>query len=92
VVQLKDLGTGSTESYSILGAWDSDPDHNVISYQAAIAQAIIGRKVGEQVELPTEHGERRVEILSIEAYKKESSHSGGSDGAEAALQHEAAGA
>ena len=70
VVALKDPQNGSTETYSILGAWDGDPDRNIISYQAAIAQAILGKKVGERAAVPTEHGDRQVEIASIEAYKK----------------------
>ncbi|HEX8312228.1 MAG TPA: GreA/GreB family elongation factor [Chthoniobacteraceae bacterium] len=70
VVALKDPQNGSTEAYSILGAWDGDPDRNIISYQAAIAQAILGKKVGERANVPTEHGDRSVEIASIEAYKK----------------------
>jgi transcription elongation GreA/GreB family factor len=70
IVTLKDPQTGETETYSILGAWDGDPDRNIISYQAAIAQALMGRKVGDRAEVPTEHGDRTVEIVSIEAYKK----------------------
>src|SRR5207248_3299231 len=51
------------ETYTILGAWDGNPDRNVISYQTAIGQALLGHKAGEVVTLP--NGE--FEILSIES-------------------------
>jgi transcription elongation GreA/GreB family factor len=56
---------GKTVTYSILGAWDSDPDKNIISYQAGIAQALIGHKVGEKVEVPGEITTQTVEIVAI---------------------------
>ena len=31
---------------------------------------IIGRKVGDRADAPTEHGDRVVEVVKIEAYKK----------------------
>jgi transcription elongation GreA/GreB family factor len=56
--------------YTILGAWDGDPEKGIVSYQSALAQAVIGRRVGESLSVPTEHGERQVEIVSIEAFRK----------------------
>ncbi len=70
IVQLKETADGRIDTYTILGAWDGEPEKNIISYQSALAQAIIGRKVGEQVNLPTETGVRLAEIMSIEAWKK----------------------
>ena len=55
------------ETYSILGAWDGNPERNIISYQAAIAQALLGHSLGEIVTLNTEHGSGRFAIVSIEA-------------------------
>ena len=71
VVTLKELPDGKTDVYTILGAWDSDPEKGVVSYLAAVAQALMGHKVGEQLNVPTENGERLAEILKIEAYKKQ---------------------
>lgn len=70
IVTLKEPSSGSSDVYTILGAWDGDPDKNIVSYQSALAQALIGHKVGEQVSLPTEHGDRTAVIASIEPYKK----------------------
>jgi len=66
VVTLRDENSGKEETYTILGAWDGDPDRHVISYQTAIGQALLGHKAGEVVTLNTEHGTGSVEIVSIE--------------------------
>ncbi len=69
VVKIKNVADQTIEEYSILGAWDSDPDNGVISYLASIGQALLGHKVGEQIEFATEQGTRKVEILEIKACK-----------------------
>jgi transcription elongation factor GreA len=46
-----DNGAGNVVEYSILGPWDADPDHGVISYLSPFAQILIGRKVGDGVEM-----------------------------------------
>ena len=35
-----------TEQYTVLGAWDSDPDKRIVSYMSEIGQALVGQKVG----------------------------------------------
>src|SRR5438874_70695 len=62
IVRLRKDATNEEETYTILGAWDGDPDRNIISYQTALGQALLGRKAGETVALP--NGE--FEIISIE--------------------------
>ena len=62
VVTVRDKSSKKEETYTILGAWDGDPDRHIISYQTAIAQALLGKKAGESATLP--NGE--VEIVSIE--------------------------
>ena len=69
-VTIKELTDGRLDVYSILGAWDSDPKAGIISYKAGIAQALLGHKVGEKLEVPTEHGDRIAEIVKIEAVRK----------------------
>lgn len=74
VATLKDAGTGKTETYTILGAWDGDPEKNILSYLTTIGQAILGHKVGETVELPEVSGgdgSRKVKIETIAAYSAE---------------------
>ena len=59
---------GKTETYSILGAWDSAPELGIVSYKAVIGQNLLGRKPGETVELPSDTGTRKVTIVSIVAF------------------------
>lgn len=71
-VTLQDLETGKEETHSILGAWDGDPEKKIVSYQAGLAKAIIGKKISEEAEIPGDTGNRRVKILSISAAINES--------------------
>ena len=68
VVTISDLASQANETFTILGAWDSEPTANVISYLTSIAQALIGHGIGENVSLPTERGTRQVRIDQISAY------------------------
>jgi transcription elongation GreA/GreB family factor len=38
---------GKTETYTILGPWESDPVNNVISYLSPFGDKLLGAKVGE---------------------------------------------
>lgn len=49
VVELKEGSTGKIHRYSILGAWDSDPDNKVLSYKTPLAQALLGKEEGATV-------------------------------------------
>ncbi|HME88075.1 MAG TPA: GreA/GreB family elongation factor [Chthoniobacterales bacterium] len=62
VVTVRDKVSEKSETYTILGAWDGEPDRHIISYQTAIAKALLGKKSGEVATLP--NGES--EIVSIE--------------------------
>jgi transcription elongation GreA/GreB family factor len=68
-VRLQDISSSAEEHLHILGAWDGNSEKNVVSYLAAAATALIGHAAGETVRMPSEHGEREVKILSIEAFK-----------------------
>jgi len=70
VVTLREIPDGPTDIYTILGAWDGQPEKGLVSYQSALAQALLGHQPGEQISLPTEHGDRLAEIVKIEAYQK----------------------
>ena len=66
VVTVRNVETNKEETYTILGAWDGDPDRNLISYQTAIGQALLGHEVGDNVSLNSEHGIDQVTIVSIQ--------------------------
>lgn len=67
VVTLRDTDTNEEESYTILGAWDGDPERAIISYQTAIGRALLGRRLGEIVELNAEEDTGRYAIIAIGA-------------------------
>ncbi len=67
VVTVQDKEKGDKETYTILGAWDGEPERHIISYQTAIGQALLGHSAGEVVTLNTDHGASEFEIVSIEA-------------------------
>jgi transcription elongation factor GreA len=67
VVTVRNVETNKEEAYTILGAWDGDPDRHVISYQTAIGQALLGHEIGETVSLNTEHSTAEFTIASIQA-------------------------
>lgn len=70
IVHATDLDNGHSETYQILGAWDSDPDHGILSYLTPMAQAFIGHKPGEEVGFELDTHKRRFRIVSIEAFNK----------------------
>ena len=65
VVTLRDAESGKEETYTVLGAWDGDPDRSIISYQTAIGQALLGHKVNESVPLSHDEETRSFTIISI---------------------------
>ena len=65
-VTVTDLGTQQSEPLSILGAWDSEPDKGIISYLTPIAQTLLNRKVGEEVEFELHGATRHFRIDAIE--------------------------
>ncbi len=65
VVTVESKEGGAAETYSILGAWDGVPEKGWVSYQAAIGQALLGKKITDIVDLPADKGNRSVKIISI---------------------------
>ncbi len=69
IVQSVDLETNASEHFTILGAWDSDPDQGLVSYLSPVAQSLLGRKVGDEVEFEVNDVRHRHRIVGIEACK-----------------------
>jgi transcription elongation GreA/GreB family factor len=68
-VTLKDTASSEKIVYTLLGAWDSDLSKGIISYQTAVARALLNHTVGEKIELSTdEGGTRLVAIEKIEPH------------------------
>ena len=71
VVLATDLGTNLQETFTILGAWDSDPDKGIISYLSPVGAALLNHKPGEEVEFEFHGAKHRHRIEKIEAWKSE---------------------
>ncbi len=69
IVQVTDLASNQTETFTILGAWDSDPDKGVISYLTPVAMALLNHKVGDEIEAELHGNKQRQRIEKIEAWK-----------------------
>jgi transcription elongation GreA/GreB family factor len=65
IVDLKDSNTGDKMKYTILGAWDSDPENNILSYLTPLAQKILGKKAGDNVEIDIEGNEQSLVIEGV---------------------------
>jgi transcription elongation factor GreA len=64
-VSVANSATGDERVYTIVGASEADISAGRISYLAPLAQALMGRTEGDEVEVPTPGGRVRWEILAV---------------------------
>ena len=64
-VELQYEDDDDTESYKIVGSQEADPFNNKISNESPIAAAIMGKKVGDTVEVSSPDGVYSVQIVAI---------------------------
>lgn len=57
---------GSQHEYHIVGEWEADPKEKKISHESPLGRALLGKKVGEKVEVEAPAGKVIYEILGIE--------------------------
>jgi transcription elongation GreA/GreB family factor len=69
IVRAMDLETNQPETFTVLGAWDSDPEKGIVSYLSPIAQSLLNKKVGEQVEFEVHGVRHQHRIETIEPVK-----------------------
>ena len=65
IVDLRDVVNGHAVRYTVLGAWDSDPDNHVIAYKTPLGQALMGKKVGEHVKLKIAGAQHEYQLAGI---------------------------
>lgn len=70
VVHVTDVGRQTQETFTILGAWDSDPDRGIISYLSPLAQQLIHRKPGDEIVLEQQGG-KKLQVDRIEKISEE---------------------
>ena len=67
-VDVTNLETNKQESFIVLGAWDGDPDNQILSYLTPLGQAFLGKKPGDEAKLEVDEESRRYRIDSIEQH------------------------
>ncbi|MST00530.1 MAG: hypothetical protein EXS29_04360 [Pedosphaera sp.] len=61
--------SGQRETYTLLGAWDGDPDKGILSYLTPLAQSLMGSAPGASVDFEMGGSKKRLHIESITAAK-----------------------
>ena len=64
-VKLVDDDTDEEHTYQIVGIDEADLDNNRISYSSPVAKSLIGKTVGDSVEVQTPRGSKCYEILKV---------------------------
>lgn len=69
VVTLENVLANTTETFSILGPWESDPSNNVISYMSPLGNNLMNAKEGEELKFTINDREFIYRVKKIEAVK-----------------------
>ena len=69
VVTLTNKETNADEVYTILGPWESDPDNNIISYMSPFGNAIMDKKLGEEIKFEINEHEYVYVVKDIQKAK-----------------------
>ena len=64
-VVVKDLDFGDSEEFTLVGAGEEDYDTGRINVASPLAQGLVGKKIGDRVEVEVPAGTNRFEILEI---------------------------
>lgn len=56
---------GDEEVYKIVGSLEADPLENKISNESPFGKAVLGKKIGEQIEIDSPNGSYKVTIKSL---------------------------
>jgi transcription elongation factor GreA len=65
-VTIEDTDSGESSTYTIVGEHEADIKKGRISIGAPVARALIGKEIGDTVNLPSAKGKREVEVTNVE--------------------------
>jgi transcription elongation factor GreA len=65
VVNIEEIDTGKSIKYQLVGPFESDINENKISVTAPLGKALIGKKIGDEIEVKAPGGVRKFEIVDI---------------------------
>jgi transcription elongation factor GreA len=64
-VRVKDLSFDDEEEFTLVGAGEEDYDSGKIMITSPLAQGLVGKKIGDRVEIAVPQGTLKFEILEI---------------------------
>ncbi len=64
-VKIENLDNGKITSYKIVSDFEADLDKGLISNTSPVARAMIGKEIGEEIEIKTPGGITNYEILAV---------------------------
>jgi transcription elongation factor GreA len=64
-VVVKDLDFGDEEVFTLVGAGEENYDDGKINVTSPLAQGLLGKKIGQKVEIPVPAGKMKFEIVEI---------------------------
>jgi len=65
-VQLVDEDTDEEKTYQIVGEPEADLEKGRLNMKSPLARALIGKEVGDSIEVKTPGGERSYEVLAVD--------------------------
>jgi len=65
-VDLLEVESGNKVTYQVVGDYEADLAHGKISVSSPIARGLIGKKIGDTVEVQVPDGTREYEILGVQ--------------------------
>ncbi|HEX7416372.1 MAG TPA: transcription elongation factor GreA [Smithellaceae bacterium] len=64
-VSMEDTDSGEKIKYRLVGPYESDINQNKISVTSPIGKAVIGKCVGDEINVKTPGGQRNLEVVKI---------------------------
>jgi transcription elongation factor GreA len=64
-VRVLDLDMDEEEDFTLVGPGEEDYDQNKILLTSPIGQGLVGKKVGDEVEVPIPRGKLKLKIVGI---------------------------
>jgi transcription elongation factor GreA len=65
-VTVLDLVSSATADYRVVGSGEGNPAAGEVSYQSPVGAALLGRRVGDVVEVDAPGGRQRLEIVEVD--------------------------
>lgn len=56
---------GKKEVFTLVGEWEADPNEKKISHESPLGKALLGKKIGEKIEVEAPAGKIRYTIVDV---------------------------